>query len=380
MLLSTTGMGMIWPFLTIYMRQTLGVPLTTITALLMLDSVMSVLATFAAGPAADRFGRKWVMVISLAMIGVVYLCMSAAASLGVFAVLMGLRGVFMPLYRIGADAMVADMIPEEDRMDAYSISRTINNVGVALGPTAGGFVAASSYTAAFFIAAICLAAFSLFIAFAMHETMPEEVRQHPAELRGNVYSEVVRDRLFLSFVGSFTLVSMGSSMVFVLLTAYMKESYGIPERYSGFVMAVNALMVILFQYAVTRASRRHPPLRAMVAGALLYAAGIGGMALSRAFPHFAASMAVMTLGELVLIPTSTTFTANLAPARLRGRYMSFYNLGWGISHGFGPVVGGVLNDSIAPVATWWGGMAWALVGAAMFVLIRRRQRAREEVV
>ena len=196
MLVSTTGMGMIWPFLTIYMRETLGVPLTTITALLMLDSVLSVAATFVAGPVADRFGRKWVMVISLTMIGVVYLLMSAATSLGFFAILMALRGAFMPLYRIGADAMVADMIPEEDRVDAYSISRTVNNVGVALGPTAGGFVTGSSYTAAFFIAAVCLVLFSLFIAFVMKETMPDEVREHPAALNAQVYSEVVKDTSF----------------------------------------------------------------------------------------------------------------------------------------------------------------------------------------
>ncbi len=377
MLFSTTGMGMIWPFLTIYMRETLNVPLTTITSLLMLDSIMAIVATFIAGPVADRFGRKWVMVISLAMMGVVYLSMSAAASLGVFAVLMALRGAFVPLYRIGADAMVADMIPEEERVDAYAISRTVNNVGVALGPTAGGFVTGSSYTAAFVIAAVALVLFSVFVAIWMRETMPEAVRKNPAPLRANVYNEVVRDRFFLSFVGSFTLVSMGTSMVFVLLSAYMKDNFGIAERYSGFVMAVNALMVILFQYAVTRITRRHPPLLVMAVGALLYAAGIAGMALSSTFPHFALSMAVMTLGELVVIPTSTTFAANLAPVQLRARYMSFYNLGWGISHGFGPVVGGILNDAIAPVAIWWGGMAWGLTGAIMFLLMQRRLRKTE---
>ncbi|HEY9087293.1 MAG TPA: MFS transporter [Anaerolineaceae bacterium] len=374
MLVSTTGMGMIWPFLTIYLRQTLNLPLATITSLLMLDSIMSVIATVIAGPVADRFGRKWVMVISLAMVGVIYLVMSSATSLSLFAVLMALRGAFMPLYRIGADSMVADMIPNEQRVDAYSISRTVNNIGIALGPTAGGFVTGSSYTLAFFIAAICLAAFAIFITFLMRETLPDEVRAHPAPLRANVYNDVIKDRYFVSFVASFTLVSMGASSVFTLLTAYMKDNFGILERYSGFVMAVNALMVIFFQYAVTRVTRRHPPVAVMIVGGLLYAAGIGGMAFGRTFPHFAVSMAVMTLGELVLMPTSTTYAANLAPAAQRARYMSFYNLGWGISHGFGPVVAGVLNDSISPAAMWWGGMAWSLLGALMFVVLRRRQK------
>lgn len=377
MLVSTTGMGMIWPFLTIYLRDTLGLPLTAITALLLLDSIMSVIATILAGPIADRFGRKWVMVLSLAMIGIIYMVMSAVTSLGYFALLMALRGAFMPLYRIGADAMVADMIPDEDRVDAYSISRTLNNVGIALGPTAGGFVTGASYALAFFIAAACLVAFAIFISLRMYETIPEEVRAHPAPLRANVYNDVLKDRYFVGFVASFTVVSMGASMVFTLLTAYMKDNYGIPERSSGFVMAVNALMVILLQYAVTRVTRRHPPVAVMVIGGLLYALGIGGMALSSVFVHFALSMAVMTLGELVLMPTSTTYAANLAPAAQRARYMSFYNLGWGISHGFGPVMAGVLNDSIAPVAMWWGGAAWGLLGAVLFLILRRRQKRAE---
>ena len=46
----------------------------------------------------------------------------------------------------------------------------------------------------------------------------------------------------------------------------------------------------------------------------------------------------------------------------------------GFSHGFGPVMGGILNDAIAPVAIWWGGMVWALTGAVMFVMMQRKRK------
>ena len=58
-------------------------------------------------------GRKWVMVISLAGNGICYILMSGATTLPQFAILMGLRGAFVPLYRVGADAMMADMVPSE---------------------------------------------------------------------------------------------------------------------------------------------------------------------------------------------------------------------------------------------------------------------------
>ena len=65
-LISAAGGSMIWPFLTIYMRQQLDIPLTTVTLLFTLNSAAGLMTTFVAGPAVDRFGRKGAMFLSLA--------------------------------------------------------------------------------------------------------------------------------------------------------------------------------------------------------------------------------------------------------------------------------------------------------------------------
>jgi MFS family permease len=78
-------------------------------------------------------------------------------------------------------------------------------------------------------------------------------------------------------------------------------------------------------------------------------------------------MVVMTIGELILVPTSSTYVANLAPADMRGRYMSIYGMTWTISTGIGPVAGGMLNDRLGPLAIWFGGGAAGLFSALLFV-------------
>ncbi len=75
---------MVWPFLTLYLRQRLTVPLTGITALLTVNAV--------AGLVVDRFGRKGAMVIGLLGSGLVMLGMIPAASLAVWAALMAFMG------------------------------------------------------------------------------------------------------------------------------------------------------------------------------------------------------------------------------------------------------------------------------------------------
>lgn len=375
MLINTTGMGMIWPFLTIYLRQTLNIPLSTVTALLTLDSLMSIVATFIAGPISDRFGRKGVMVLSLGMMGAVYVVMSAATQLWLFAVLMGLRGLFVPLYRIGADAMVADMIQDHQRADAYSLLRTVNNIGVAVGPSLGGFVAAASYTAAFIGASSCLLFFSLFVLFTMKETLaPDQRTGSKSGNRDLGYGHILRDKTFLLVILSLTMVGMGSSLVFVLIGVYGKENFAISESQIGFLMAVNAMMVIFFQVLVTRITKRFSPLPVLMVGALFYAVGIGAISLGSTAWQFAICMAVLTIGELIVSPTSTSLTANLAPLEMRGRYMSFYWLAWSISHGAGPLVGGLIYDRITPQAMWLGGALWCVLGALVFLLLTRHVR------
>jgi MFS family permease len=85
-------------------------------------------------------------------------------------------------------------------------------------------------------------------------------------------------------------------------------------------------------------------------------------------------MVVLTVGELLLVPTATALTASLAPAEMRGRYMGVYNLTWGVSYGLGPVMGGLLSDRIAPVATWYGALGIGLAAAAGFVATWRQTK------
>jgi len=140
-LLITFGASMIWPFLMIYVSEQLDLSLTMVASLMTINAIMTLVASFIGGPIIDRVGRKWVMVISLAVTGLSFLLMVPANTFMAFALLMGLRGTFRPLFQVGADAMMADLIAPEQRADAYSLLRMIKNVGVALGPAIGGFIA-----------------------------------------------------------------------------------------------------------------------------------------------------------------------------------------------------------------------------------------------
>ena len=366
-LISTIGMSMIWPFMMIYASEKLDLPLTAVASIMSVNALMSLLSGFLAGPLTDRIGRRSVMIVGLALHGFAYLSLNFADSLLIFGVLMAVSGFVSPIYRVGVDAMVADLIPQENRPDAYALLRMGNNIGVALGPSIGGFLAARSYSIVFSIAAAGLLIYCLLTLIFSTETMP------PKQAGGQVikekfggYDRVLKDKMFLSIFSGFTITTIAASMIFVLLSVYAKEQYRIPENQFGFIMAANAAMVVLFQVLVTRISKRFEPFRVMTLGAFFYSIGVGSVALGHSFTAFLLSVVIMTSGELLLVPTSTTVIANLAPPDMRGRYMSIYGLSWGIASGVGPLMGGVLSDLFSPPAMWVGGFAIGMLSVVLF--------------
>ena len=379
MLISTIGQSMIWPFLMIYVSKKLELPLAQTASLISMNAAFGLTFSFVAGPIIDRLGRKWVMVVSLVGMGIMYFFMSKAATFVEFAVAQCLMGALTPLYRVGADAMLADLIPTEKRTDAYSLLRMSNNAGVAIGPAIGGLVASTSYTMAFYVAAAGLGFYGLLIAFKANETLPSGVSN---TLKGKFifsgYGHIFKHREFMGFIGACTLTTMLASMVWVLLPVYSNTNFGLPEKLYGLIPTTNALMVVTLQFLVTLVTRRHKPMAVLTVGTIFYAVSTAMIALFTGFWGFWLCMVIMTMGELIISPTATTYTANAAPVDMRGRYMSMFGLTSSVASLIAPVLGGSLSDQFGGRTIWLGGGVIGLLAIGAFlwltILVDKHQK------
>lgn len=373
LVISTTGTTMVWPFLTIYASEKLLLPLAAVTSLMTFNSVSGFVSSVIAGSLVDRFGRKGMMVIGLFGMAIVYLGYMPAKEFWQFALLMLLSGSFNPLYRVGTDAIVADMIEPENRTQAYSLVRMGRNVGVALGPILGGLVLSRSYNIGFITASIALTFFGLLTIFFLKETLQRDPNRHHDSLRDQlrVISEALRNKAFSRMVGSFTLMEICATLMWVVLAVYIKQNYGIGEAQYSWIPTTNALMVIFLQVLITRLTQKHSPTRVMPVGAAFYAVAMLLVALSGNFWGFLLAMIIMTFGELITAPTATAYVANLAPADQRGRYLGFFGLAWYVALSIGPMGAGFLSDSISIHAPWFAGAIVGVISVLSFLSLRR---------
>ena len=371
-ILATAGGSMIWPFLLIYASGKLDLPLSTVATLISINAGTGLLASLIAGTLADKVGRKVVMNFSLTLNGIAYLLLMHAETYLQFFGLMILIGLSNPLYQVGADAMLADIVPAEKRTDAYAITRIANNAAFALGPAVGGFLATRSYDLAFYCAGVGFLSYSVLLFFLARETLARSIANISIpNSRAEGYGYVLRDKSYMAFVAMISLGLIAPTMLWILMPVYAKTNYGIPEELYGWIPTTNAIMCVFLQYVVTRITRKHRTIPVLGVGMLIYAIGTGSVALMSGFLGFWLSMVILTFGELTFVSTASIYVADIAPADLRGRYMSMHWLGWGAARTLSPIIGGFLNDNIAPRAIWIGGLLIGLTSTLGILLLHR---------
>jgi len=373
-LVSMAGSSLVWPFQFIYISRTLGLRLAPVATLITIASATGLAVSFFAGAIADRLGRKPVMIGAQTAQAVAWILMSRAHSYLGFLLPMTILAAAQPVYSVGSDVMMADLVPPAQRASGYSIMRTFSNVGIALGPAVGGFIVSRSYPLAFHGAAVVMLCYSGFLLLMVRETLPRRaalawasVAPRPVARGG--YGQVLRDRGFMIFFLIATLGMIAPLMLWTLLAVYTKQNFQFPEHLYSWLPITNALMCVFVQVHVTRFTHKRAPLPMLTLGMLVYSLGVGSVALMSSFWGFWLSMVIFSMGELIVVPTGTAYVANRAPIDLRGRYMTIYWMTWGLARAVAPVAGGFLNDRISPHAVWYGGLAIGLASTAgLFIL------------
>jgi MFS family permease len=237
-LTGSMGQSLVWPFLTIYIRERLNVPLTTITLLFTLQSIAGFAATALLGPLMDRWGRKKPMLAGLLISGLTLLLMSQASTLLQWAILLPLYGMVNTVFRIGSYAMVADVIAPERRAEVYALLRMGDNLGITMGPGLGGILVRVGYTLSYAIAAATQFILIVFVGLIVRETVMKrdggtlasnQVQPSPqAQTIG--YGSMLRDHRFLAVWGLYILVRRWSLSCWACTS---KNSLQFPKIISG---------------------------------------------------------------------------------------------------------------------------------------------------
>lgn len=244
-----------------------------------------------------------------------------------------------------------------------------------IGPTVGGFVAHRSFFALFVTDAVVSVLVAVLFYLLIPETKPQlEEGEKPETLLATFggYVRVLRDTPFVAFMLASILMGSVYQQMYHSLSVFLRDQHGITPQGYGFLLTTSAITVIFFQFWTTRVIKVRPPFLMTALGTLFYVIGFGMFGFVGAYALFALAIVVITIGEMIVVPTSSTLVANFAPEPMRGRYMAVFGLSWVLPATFGPAAAGYVLDNFNPNLLWIGGGMLCAVAAWGFYLLHLR--------
>ncbi|HHH82718.1 MAG TPA: MFS transporter [Chloroflexi bacterium] len=374
------GGFLLFPFFTLYITRKFQVGMTTVGIIFGLFSITGILGSSVGGALTDRIGRKPMLIFGLLASALSSVWMGLVGEIELFFIGAIIVGLFSNAGGPAQQAMVADLLPESQRAQGFAIWRVVVNLSATIGPAIGGLLAARSYLLLF----LTDAALSTLVAVMVLLLIPEtrvRLRKGQQETMAQSfqgYGQVVRDSAFMFFWVASVLTALVYMQMNSTLSVYLRDTHSVTEQGFGYLLSLNAAMVVLMQFWITRRASRYPPFTIMAWGTLLYALGFAMYGMVAEYSLFLLAMVVITLGEMLAAPVGQAIVARLAPADMRGRYMAFFGFSWAIPGVIGTYLAGLIMDYGDPRWVWFAAGILGLIATGMYLVMQAREAAAQE--
>jgi DHA1 family tetracycline resistance protein-like MFS transporter len=175
--LDAVGIGLIFPILPALLREVAhtGEVATLYGLMLALYAAAQFLFSPILGVLSDRFGRRPVLLVSLAGAAIDYLLMAFAPELWMLVLGRAIAGVTAANMAV-ATAYITDISAEEERARRFGLFHAMFGIGFIIGPVLGGFLGDIGVRAPFMVAALLNAGNFALALFVLPESRPGDAR------------------------------------------------------------------------------------------------------------------------------------------------------------------------------------------------------------
>lgn len=321
------------------------------------------------GKLTDTIGRKPVMIFGAAVslvAGLIYPVIGTVAALLLLRAFHGLSTGFNPT---GTAAYVADIIPNNRRGEAMGILGLFNSVGMAVGPSVGGYISAAYGTESLFYTSAGVAFISVILLWRMRETMDNTQKFKPAMLKVK-WTDFYEPRVLAPSI-TMLLTTFAFGTVLTIMpdfTVYL----GFENK--GIFFTVFVVSSLAIRLAAGKVSDRFGRVPVLKVSALAVALAMLSIGLAQTGTHLIIAGVLFGFAVGSNSPTVFAWTIDLSRKAARGRGMSTMYIALEIGIGSGALVSAALynnNPENFQRAFWFAGVL-AFLAFLYLVIFQRR--------
>lgn len=358
--------SMVLPFLVLYLTKVLAFSVPTAGLMLLLYGAGALVAAPVAGWLADRHGPVPILRTSLLVSGAILLAFPLAKSLPAVAATTFLLAIATESFRPASMALVGDLVGPQQRKTAFAVNRLAINLGMSVGPAAGGFLAAVSFRSIFWVdGATSILAGLILVASAFRARGEASGSQTAgggdplAALRAHA------DPRFLFFLAGIFPVILVFFQHLSTMPLFLVRELSVPVKNYGLLFSLNTLLIVLLEVPLNSATSHWPHRTTLTLGALLSGIGFGAMALTHDIWAVAATVVIWTFGEMLFFPSVAAYITDIAPEKRRGEYMGLSQMTFGLAFMVGPWAGTAILDRFGGQTVWGATFLCGLLAAIL---------------
>ena len=367
-----TSMGsLIWPLLTLILKNKLGYNATTIATLTMAMSILQFPMLLLGGKLADTLNRKKIIIVCDLVTVVSYIICGLLPLSNYSIALFYIAGVFATIEGPSYDALVADLSDSESREKAYSLQYLGMNLGLVLSPTIGGLLFENYLWLAFILTGLATLSSTILIILFIKRLSVEKgnVSAYEEKRENESVFRILRERKTLIL---YALVCGFGGIVYAqfnyLLPLNMETLYGAKgATIFGMLTSTNAIVVIIATPLITTFLSRLMDVRKILIGESLIVLGLFGYRFVQGamVPYFIL-MILFTIGEVFNTLGHQPYMTRRIPSTHWGRVNSFVNTVNGLFAGVGNIFIGKIVDVKGYDMAW---LAVGVLGAVAITLV-----------
>ena len=370
-----TNLGsMVWPVMTLILSQKLGFSAAEISYFFIGSGLLMLPANLIGGKLADRFNKKWVIVICDSVSIICYLICAAVPLSIATVILFVAAGICQSMEYPSYDALFADLTMTKDRERAFSLEYLGANLGLVLSPTIAGLLFNDFLWLSFLISGISIALSTVLIAFLIKDITPVDDDSEEAEYQEKkegvgVFRIIKENPMLLLYI-------IGAALYYA---AYGQYGYIMPLDMAavhgdsgavifGTVSSLNCIAVVIFTPIITRIFKKMRDTGKILTGRILVFAGYMVFLLLIGFiPGYYAAMLIFTWGEIFSTVAEGPYVSTRIPASHRGRINGFMSVIAALIAGVADFSVGQLYDRAGSTWTWILILGVTVVSAVMAV-------------
>ncbi|MFN3604592.1 MAG: MFS transporter [Leptonema sp. (in: bacteria)] len=383
-LLLAFGYTMSYVFVPVYLSDVKKLPPSLVGLITGISSLLGLVSWFFVNFFSEKLGEKKMILVSFSIRTLVFL-LSGIFIYFDFSYFYLILLLFANSFLLGLsvspmEALIIANTNEDNRNLAFSIHRTGMNLGWALGPLLGGFLADYNYSFPFF-GTFFLTLISMVL---LNRWLKNEIRIQKSDSLKDNFKNFFQNRILVFFLLNSINIFIVMSLLITPLSVFLTNQHNITKVNLGKLYFLNGIMIVLFQVPVSLWTKNL--FFSIQIGTLFYYLGFLSIGIFSYFSlkhsFFYLSIVIISIGELLTISSLHSLISLVAEktnknisSRSLNIFVSSYigftrTLGWSV----GPVFAGWIQEFFngQPLWIWFFSPITGLLGIGIHMYLGRK--------